>query len=143
MNLGKLSAGIIFVVFACGIILGFVLVEAGNGIKSNVSDSGGGIEIAVGFMIIGAGYLVIAGSVLWAASTSIIAAIAFLVRWVELNTAFETKQLLLQDNRLVTRTGMVARKNFKVLTTTSFKVILNLRVAAIGCGFNRSTQHIH
>ena len=82
MKLGKLSAGIIFVVFACGIILGFVLVGAGNGIKSNVSDSGGGIEIAVGLMIIGAGYLVIAGSVLWAASTSIIAAIAFLVRWV-------------------------------------------------------------
>jgi hypothetical protein len=33
-------------------------------------------------MIIGAGYLVIAGSVLWAATSSIIAAIAFLVRWV-------------------------------------------------------------
>ncbi len=82
MNLGKISAGTFFVVFACGIILGFVLVGFGNGIKSNVSDSGGGIEIAVGFMIIGAGYLVIAGSVLWAAFISIIAAIAFLVRWV-------------------------------------------------------------
>jgi hypothetical protein len=83
MNLGKLSAGAIFVVIACGIILGFVLVGFGNEIKSNVSDSGGGIEIAVGLMIIGAGYLVIAGSVLWAASTSIIAAIVFFVRWVK------------------------------------------------------------
>jgi len=78
MNLGKISAGVFFVVFACGIILGFVLVASGNGIKSNVSDSGGGIEIAVGFMIIGTGYLVIAGTVLWAALISIIAAIAFL-----------------------------------------------------------------
>jgi hypothetical protein len=82
MNLGKISAGTFLVVFTCGIILGFVLVGAGNGIKSNVSDSGGGIEIAVGFMIIGAGYLVIAGSVLWAAATAIVAAIAILVRWV-------------------------------------------------------------
>ena len=85
MKLGKISAGAFVVVFACGIILGFVLIGFGNGINSNVSDSGGGIEIAVGFMIIGAGYFVIAGSVLWAALTLIIVAIAFLARWVKTN----------------------------------------------------------
>ena len=56
MNIGKTSAGTFFVITACGIILGFVLIGFGNGINSNVSDSGGGIEFAVGFMIIGAGY---------------------------------------------------------------------------------------
>ena len=97
MNLGKISAGTSVVVFTCGIILGYVLIGFGNGINSNVSDSGGGIEFAVGFMIIGAGYLVIGSSVLYAAIALIVAAIAFLVRWVrtkrsvqnESNTAAE------------------------------------------------------
>jgi hypothetical protein len=79
MKLGAISAGSSLVVIACGVILGLVLIGSGNGINSNVSDSGGGIEYAVGFMFIGAGYLVIAGAVLLAAKILIVAAIAFLV----------------------------------------------------------------
>lgn len=82
MKLGAVLGSASFVVIVCGTILGLVLIASGNGINSNVSDSGGGIEYAVGFMFIGAGYLVIAGAVLLAAKILIVAAIAFLVDWL-------------------------------------------------------------
>lgn len=81
MKIGAVVGGASFVVVACGIITGLVLIAFGNGINSNVSDSGGGIEYAVGFMFIGAGYFVIAGSVLWVAKILVVAAIAMLVGW--------------------------------------------------------------
>lgn len=79
MKLGAALGSASCVVIVCGIILGLVLIASGNGINSNVSDSGGGIEYAVGFMFIGAGYLVIICTVLLAAKILIVAAIALLV----------------------------------------------------------------
>ena len=78
MNIGKVSAGVFLIISVCGIGVGLALIGFGNGVISQVSDSGGGIEFAVGYMVIGAGYLVIAGSVVWAASTLIIATIGVL-----------------------------------------------------------------
>jgi hypothetical protein len=78
MNIGKVSAGVFLMIFVCGIGVGLALIGFGNGVISQVSDSGGGIEYAVGYMVIGGGYLVIAGSVAWAAVSLIIAIIAML-----------------------------------------------------------------
>ena len=112
MTLSKVSIGTILVVFVCGMVLGLILVGAGNGIKANVSDSGGGIEIAVGLMIVGAGYLVIAGSVLWAAVTSIIVAIAFLVRWLRTKNSGQNEAITTAEQQMSNQNTIGGSKEF-------------------------------
>ena len=100
MKLGAVFGGASFVVIVCGIILGLVLIASGNGINSNVSDSGGGIEYAVGFMFIGAGYLVIICTGLLVAKILIVAAIALLVGWLRTKNSGRSNEISAEGQQI-------------------------------------------
>ena len=100
MKFRAVVGGASFVVVACGIVLGLILIAFGNGVNSNVSDSGGGIEYAVGFMFIGAGYFVIVGTVLWVAKILVVAAIALLVGWLKTKDSGRSNEIPVAEEQI-------------------------------------------
>jgi hypothetical protein len=82
MNISKISAGITIVVFVCGICLGFVIIEFGNGVVTQASEPGASILFFVGYIAVGIGYLVIGASILCAVSALVIGTFVLLIRWV-------------------------------------------------------------
>ena len=61
-----------------GLVVGLSLVLYGNGIAADYIDQGGGgLAVLSGWAIAGMGYLILAGVILWAGITSLVAVIFY------------------------------------------------------------------